>query len=172
MTGSSRKVNVDGEVWPSLLINLFHSFNRKNGCRRVNKIKHPSLNILIQGNWTINREFLFRCSFYMPRITLSFKFNWALSVTAKARPVCQNLWTLSSIISSRLNPSSRLAVCTRKELFKFSPFRLSRTSHIPPSSSCRTKQIPRHWIQRLHKFRQCKEWTRGRWGGRVENSKS
>jgi hypothetical protein len=42
----------------------------------------------------INLEFLFRCRFYTLPITLSFKFNCALSVTAKARHVCQNLWTL------------------------------------------------------------------------------
>jgi len=50
----------------------------------------------------------------------------------------------SSIISSELNPSSRLTVCTRKELFKFPLLRLSQTSRIPLllSSPCRNKQIP------------------------------
>jgi hypothetical protein len=38
----------------------------------------------------------------------------------------------SSIISSELNPSSRLTVCTSRELFKFPLFRLSHTSRIPP----------------------------------------
>jgi len=71
------------------------------------------------------------CRFYKPPKISSLRIEMCVISYCKSQTCLPESVNTSSIISSELNPSSRLTVCRRKELFKFPLLRLSQTSRIP-----------------------------------------
>jgi len=93
-----------------------------------------------------------------PYIPQGFKLKCLLSVTAKARPVRQNLWTLL-ILSAQSWIHLPVSLFVQGTSYSNAPsFVYHRLDISLYSSSWGNKQIPWHWFQRLHEFRQCKGW--------------
>ena len=117
-------------------------------------------------------QYLRCCRFYKPPIMRLFKLKCVLSVTAKARPVCQNLWTLLPL-SAQNWIRLPVSLFVQGKSYSNSPSYVYHRLAVFPSSSslpCRNKQIPWHWFQRQPTFWHWRGWKQGRKEreGRVE----